>query len=80
MIISTFNSAISNIDNITTQHQQIMTTIRDRFLKLKPMIKIKIVANYLFFRNTTFNNINSFTYLILLEYIISETNSSKPKN
>ena len=34
---NTFNS---DTGNIKTQHQQIMTTITNRFLKFKPMIKI----------------------------------------
>ena len=38
-IINTFNSDNSNIAYINTEHCQIMTTIADRMLKFKPMIK-----------------------------------------
>ena len=36
-----------------------MTTITNKFLKFKPMIKLPIVANYTFFTAITFSNINS---------------------
>ena len=42
--MNTFNSDNSNIANIKTQHQEIMTTITNRILKIKPVIKISIVT------------------------------------
>ena len=60
-IVNTFNNDNSNIANIKTQRQQIMTTITEKFLKFKLMIKIPIVANYTFFTVITFSQSNSFT-------------------
>ena len=45
MIINIFNSDNSNVTKIKMQDCQIMTTITDRILKSKPMIKKAIVAN-----------------------------------
>ena len=56
-IISTFNIDNTNITNIKTQHQQIMTVFTIRFLKFK----LSIVASYTFFAVVTFNIISSFT-------------------
>ena len=42
--MNTFNSDNSNIANIKTQYQEIMTTITNRILKIKPVIKISIVT------------------------------------
>ena len=61
IIINIFNSDNSNISKIKTQHHQIMTTITDRILKFKPMIKTSVVANYTSFTAITFSNISSFT-------------------
>ena len=57
--LNAFNSDSSNIANIKAQHQQIMTTIINIFLILKPMIKM--VIKYIFFTVFTFSKINSFT-------------------
>ena len=59
-IINTFNSDNSNIANIKTKHRQIMTTITNRILKFKPMIKKPIVADDIFFTIITFSRINGF--------------------
>ena len=61
MIIKSFNSNINNNANIKTQHRQVMTTITDRILKFKPMIKKPIVTNHSFFIVITFSKTNSFT-------------------
>ena len=55
------NRGNSNNANIKKQHQQIMTTIKNRFSKFRPMTEIPIKTNYIFFTVTTFRNINSFT-------------------
>ena len=60
-IYNTLNSDNSNIANIKAQHQQIMTTIKNRFLKFEPMIKIPILSENTFFTVITFSNSNSFT-------------------
>ena len=44
-----FNSDNTNVDNIKTQHRQIMTTITDRILILEPITKTPLVENYIFF-------------------------------
>ena len=59
--MNTFNSDNSNIANIKIQHQEIMTTITNRILKIKPVIKISIVTNHTFFAIITFSYISSFT-------------------
>ena len=46
--INTFNSDNSNITKINIQHHQVMTTIKNRILKFKPIIKIPIAGNYYF--------------------------------
>ena len=46
-IANIFNSDNTNITKIKTQHHQIMTTITDKILKLKPMIKKAIVKNHI---------------------------------
>lgn len=38
-IINTFNSDNSNLANIKTHHQKIMTTIANTFLKFEPIIE-----------------------------------------
>ena len=60
-IVNTFNNDNSNIANIETQRQQIITTITEKFLKFRLMIKIPIVANYTFLTVITFSQSNSFT-------------------
>ena len=45
-MINIFNSDNSKIAKIKSQHHQIITTL---IMKLKPMIKIPIVANCTFF-------------------------------
>ena len=60
-IINTFNSDNNIMAKIKTQHCQLMTTIANRILKFKPMIKIVIVTNYTFFTVFTFSKINSST-------------------
>ena len=60
-MINTFNSDNNNIANIKAQHQQTMTTIKNRFLKFEPMIKIPIVAGDSFFIVITFSNSSSYT-------------------
>ena len=60
-MINTFNSDNSNIANIKAQHQQIMTIIKNRFLKFEPMINLPIVAGDSFFIVITFSNSNSYT-------------------
>ena len=59
-IINILNSDNSNVANINTQHCQMMTTIANRDLIFKPMIKVPIVANHTFFTIITFSRINSF--------------------
>ena len=49
MKINFFNGGNRNITNIKAKHCQIMTAIKDRILKFKPMIEKPIVANYMFF-------------------------------
>ena len=44
-----FNSDNTDVDNIKTQHRQIMTTITDRILILEPITKTPLVENYIFF-------------------------------
>ena len=60
-IINTFNSDNSNIASIKTQHQQILTTITNGFVKFEPMIKMSIVIDNTFFTVIHFSNIISFT-------------------
>ena len=60
-ISNTFNSDNTNITNIKTLRRKIMTTITNRILKLKPMIKKPIVADNIFFTVITFSRINLFT-------------------
>ena len=60
MIINTYNSDNSNIANIKTQHQQIRSTITNRFLKFELMIKILIMVDDAFFTVIAFSNFNSF--------------------
>ena len=59
MIINTYNSDNSNIANIKTQHQQIRSTITNRFLKFELMIKILIMVDDAFFTVIAFSNFNS---------------------
>ena len=54
-MINTFNGDNSNIANLKAQHQHI-TTIKNRFLKFEPMIKIPIVTGNSFFIVITFSN------------------------
>ena len=60
MIINIFNSDCRNINNIKTQHHQIMSNITDRILKIKPMIKKPIEKRYAFFTGIAFSRINFF--------------------
>ena len=62
-IICTIKSETSSTTDIKTRQKQIMTTITNRFLKFIPIIKIPIVANYLFFPVITFSNISFLTYI-----------------
>ena len=50
-----------NMANIKTQHHQIVTTITNRFLKMKPMVKVPVMANNAFFTAITFSKIGFFT-------------------
>ena len=61
MIVDTLYGHNKNVANIKTQHQEIMATIKNKVLKLKPIIKMSIVTNYLFATVLTFSNINFFT-------------------
>ena len=56
-ITNTFNTDNGNMANIKTQHRQIMTTITNKILKCKPIIKKPIVANYTFYTVITSSNI-----------------------
>ena len=58
-IINTFNSDNNNITNIKRQHHQIMTSITNRNLKFKTMIRNPVVADNTFFTIITFSNIKS---------------------
>ena len=58
-IINTFNSDNSNIANIKTKYCQIMTTITNRILKFKPMIKKPIAVDNKLLTVITFSRINS---------------------
>ena len=60
-IIDIFNIENSNIAKIKTQYCQIVTTITNIVLKFKPVMKIPVVTNYIFFTVITFSNINSLT-------------------
>ena len=69
---STFNSNNSNISNIIKiQHCQIMTTITNIILELKPMIKNSVMADNTLFTVTTLNRINSFIWInsIITQYL-----------
>ena len=57
--MNTFNRDISDVANVKTQHSQIMTTIRIRIFKFKPVIKKLIVVDNTFFTVITFSRINS---------------------
>ena len=59
-MINPFNNNNRKIANNKTQHCQIMTTITNRILKLKSMIRKSIVADNTFFTVITFSRINSF--------------------
>ena len=59
--IYTFKSGNSNINKIESQHCQIMTSITNEILKLKPMIKMKIVTNSICFTAIDFSKIIFFT-------------------
>ena len=64
VITSTFNSNNSNISNIIkTQQCQIMTTITNIILALKPMIKNPVMADNALFTVITLNRINSFIWI-----------------
>ena len=58
-IINTFNSDNNNITNIKRQHHQIMTSITNRNLKFKTMIRNPVVADNTLFTIITFSNIKS---------------------
>ena len=60
-IIRTFDSSNRNITNINTLQQQIMTTIINRTLIFKRMMKKTIVTNYTLFAVATLNRIYSFS-------------------
>ena len=53
-IINTFKSDNRNIAYIKTQHRQIMTTITNRNLKLKSMIKKPVLVDNTLFTVITF--------------------------
>ena len=63
-MINTLCSDNSNIANVVdTLPQQIMTTITNRILTFKPMIKKPLVINHTFFTATTFSKFNFSFYI-----------------